>query len=80
MQKKFNTFFVEKLKVSQADVDEFRSIMLAAGPADSIEDIPATRTANFPEGACFDLAGRRVPATSLTRGIYILNGKKVLVK
>ena len=80
LQKKFNTFFVEKLKVSQADVDEFRSIMLASDPTDAIAEIPAASTVNSSGSTCFDLAGRRVPATSLTRGIYILNGKKVLVK
>lgn len=80
LQKKFNTFFVDKLKVSQADIDEFRDIMLASDPTDAIEDVPATLATTPATDACFDLAGRRVPPTSITKGIYIWNGKKILVK
>ena len=47
----------------------------------SIADIQQSRTA----GAIYDLSGRRVsnalsPNTKLAKGLYIVNGKKVLVK
>ena len=31
-------------------------------------------------GKCIDLLGRRVNSQSLSQGIYILNGKKVVVQ
>lgn len=77
LQKKFNTFFVDKLGVSQEDIDEFRDIMLTSDPADGIEDIPAISTPSETASApYFDLTGRRVPASELRKGIYIRNGKK----
>ncbi|MBQ7494836.1 MAG: tyrosine-protein phosphatase [Bacteroidaceae bacterium] len=81
LQQKFNTFFVEKLGVSQADIDEFRDIMLTADITDAIEDVPAARSPQQPDSMFYDLSGRRIPQNAaLTKGIYIQGGKKILVK
>ena len=80
LQQKFNTFFVNKLGVSQADIDEFREIMLEEDSADAIEDIPLASTSQQAVDEYFDLTGRRIPASMLTKGIYIRNGKKILMK
>lgn len=82
VQKKFNTFFVEKLGVSQSDIDEFRTIMLTSDLSDGIEDIHnAPYTLNEMENdKWFDLSGRSLPATFHRKGIYIRNGKKIVVK
>jgi protein tyrosine/serine phosphatase len=80
VKEKFNTFFVEKLGVSQQEIDEFRSIMLTSDLSDALSDIAPEqptlqRTATF-----YDLSGRPVPATFHRKGIYIHNGKKLIVK
>lgn len=79
---KFNTFFVEKLGVSQSDIDEFRTIMLTSDLSDGIEDIHnAPYTLNEMENdKWFDLSGRSLPVTFHRKGIYIRNGKKIVVK
>ncbi|MBR4533460.1 MAG: tyrosine-protein phosphatase [Bacteroidaceae bacterium] len=87
LQKKFNTFFRQKLGISQADIDEFRAIMLADDPSDAVRDIPATLSTRATTDDYFDLSGRRIPAadlhkaaTDLHKGIYIHRGKKLLIK
>lgn len=91
LQKKFNTFFLEKLKVSQQDIDEFRSIMLTSDPADGI----VTPHSSLPsDDAIYDLSGRRIltphsslftPQSSILNhqlppGVYLRKGRKILIK
>lgn len=85
LQKKFNTFFVEKLGVSQADIDEFRSIMLTTDITNDIKETPAIHTPRHTDNVLFDLSGRQIVKGkwsdgNLKRGIYIHNGKKILVR
>ena len=81
LQDKFNTFFVEKLGVSQADIDEFRSIMLTTDLTNTIPTIPAPATTSQPTSdTYYDLTGRRVSNGQLPKGIYIHNGRKILMK
>ena len=83
LQDKFNTFFVEKLGVSQADIDEFRNIMLTTDLTDAIVDVTATPVMQHNSDNYYDLTGRRVHPSiiqSKHKGIYIHNGKKVLMK
>lgn len=81
LQKKFNTFFVEKLGISQADINEFRSIMLTTDLADSIEDVFETKDAQqINDDKIYDLTGRLVPDGAPKKGVYIQNGKKILIK
>ena len=84
LQKRFNTFFVRKLGVSQADIDEFRSIMLTSDLEDAIEEIcPETENSqSIWDGSWYDLTGRCIANTSLTlpKGIYIRNGKKFILR
>ena len=80
LQKRFNTFFVDKIGIQQSDIDEFRQIMLTKDLADAIEEIPVTRETGPDSDAIYDLSGRRIPNDRPTRGVYIKNGKKFLVK
>lgn len=80
LQQKFNTFFTKNLGVSQADIDEFREIMLMSDSPNAIEDIPAANTTQQSADTYYDLTGRRIPASMLNKGIYIRNGKKILMK
>lgn len=79
---KFNTFFVEKLGVSQDDIDEFRTIMLTSDLSDGIEDIQNGQYTmdETVKDKWFDLSGRSLPANFHRKGIYIKNGKKVIIK
>lgn len=80
VQKKFNTFFVEKLGISQADIDEFREIMLSPDLEDAIEQIAAPQDTLKESDVMYDLSGRSLPSTFHRKGIYIRNGKKIVVK
>jgi protein-tyrosine phosphatase len=83
LQQKFNTFFVENLGISQADINEFRSIMLTTSLASSIDIIENEQgiKSNSQRSELYDLQGRRFSHSSvLPKGIYIMNGKKILVK
>ena len=81
LQQKFNTFFREKLRITQAAIDEFRTIMLT-------DDLSILPTAVEPQSAAvrpadnalYDLSGRRVMNNQLSKGIYIRNGQKVIVR
>lgn len=42
--------------------------------------IPVERTAGKPSGTTYDLSGRRIDATTTTPGIYIVGGRKVVVR
>ena len=85
LQQKFNTFFVEKLGISQADIDEFRAIMLTTDLTDPIEDQPLSP---LPRGGeLYNLQGQRISVNSdssvnsvLPKGVYIKDGKKYLIK
>ena len=52
--------------------------------ADGVKDIeigPSPRSPRSPRWEeSYDLTGRRIPASSLPRGVYIKNGRKVLVR
>ena len=80
LQKKFNTFFVEKLGVSQEDIDEFRSIMLTSDLNDGVEETVMPQNMRQQEDVLFALSGRRIPAGTHRKGLYIRQGKKILVK
>ena len=82
VQKKFNTFFVEKLGVSQADIDEFREIMLSSNLEDGIEEVRngEVKSEEVRSDAIFDLSGRRLPTNFHRKGLYIKNGKIVVIK
>ena len=89
LQKKFNTFFVEKIGVSQADIDEFRDIMLTDDITqdlpNAIEEIHADQTLRQHDNTLYDLSGRKIENSkwgdgTLKKGIYIRNGQKVLVR
>ena len=45
-----------------------------------LEEIQASRAASVQQPEVYDLSGRRVANGNQERGIYIINGKKVLVK
>ena len=81
LQQKFNTFFREKLRVTQAAIDEFRTIMLT----DDLSILPTavepqSATVRPADNALYDLLGRRVMNKQLRKGIYIRNGQKVIVR
>ena len=80
VKEKFNTFFVEKLGVSQQEIDEFRSIMLTSDLSDALSDIAPEQPSLQRTATFYDLSGRPVPATFHRKGIYIHNGKKLIVK
>lgn len=79
LQKKFNTFFRQKLGVSQADIDEFRNIMLTDDLMSSIEETQAIEVSPHRTSTYYDLSGRAVTKDRLAKGIYIKDGKKVVV-
>lgn len=74
---KINTYFVDKLYVSQANIDYFREVMLEdIVPDDIITDVDETEPAGSPQDdTIYDITGRRVPSIQ-KEGIYIINGKK----
>lgn len=80
VQEKFNTFFVEKLGISQADIDEFRSIMLTSDLNDAIDHAIIPQETLQQSNAIFDLSGRTLPSGFHRKGIYIRNGKKFVVQ
>ena len=49
---------------------------------DGIQDIATEDTANgnWVNGKCYDLSGRQTTGANLKKGIYIRQGKKVVVK
>ena len=72
---------LEKLGIKQADIDEFRNIMLTTDLADSIEEIIDHRESQKPnDDKIYDLMGRPVPVGAQMKGIYIQNGRKILVR
>ncbi len=88
LRDKFDTFFREKLGISQDDLDEFRSIMLADTLGTAVRDIytPQVQPADI-RSFTYDLMGRRIPSTQLhngstplRKGLYIRNGRKLLVR
>ena len=85
LQKKFNTFFVEKLGVSQADIDEFRNIMLTSDIDDAIEEVYLDNGQSVEDESWYDLSGRKCQTANsqwltLKKGIYIRNGKKFILR
>jgi len=59
LQEKFNSFFINKVGVSQEDIDDFIAMMFGQEPIyNSISEIPVSE--NIAEPACFDLSGRKV--------------------
>lgn len=89
LQKKFNTFFVEKIGIKQADIDEFREIMLTDDITqdipNAIEVIHADQSPRQFDNTLYDLSGRKIDNSkwedgTLKKGIYIRNGQKVLVR
>ena len=67
LQDKFNTYFIEKVKVSQDDIDYFRSEMLKdKGPSTGIDDLRSLPKESRQTGEgrglpqYFDLTGRQV--------------------
>lgn len=79
LQQKFNTFFRQKLGVSQANIDEFRSIMLTDDLINSIEDTQVIEVKSPVSNTYYDLSGRAVTPDRLAKGIYIRGGKKIVV-
>ena len=83
---------MRKLGVSQADIDEFRSIMLTSDIDDAIENIyPDDGQETTPSGqsiadeSWYDLSGRKCQTVNaqwptLKKGIYIRNGKKFILR
>ena len=49
-------------------------------PADGIEGVKSEESSMFNGNAIYNLAGQRVSASSLQKGVYIKAGKKYLVK
>ena len=80
VQKKFNTFFVEKLGIKQADIDEFRSIMLTSDLNDGIDQTITAPETRQQTHVTYDLSGRILPTNFHRKGMYIRNGKKFVVQ
>ena len=77
----FEKYFLETLKVSQTDIDDFRKLMLSDDPTPSgIDDVvveDAEVVPNYIKGT-FNLAGQRV--SDDYKGFVIRDGKKYYVK
>ncbi len=56
-------------------VGDIYSISIVPGSNDGIADIVNTNSVN---GKCFDLQGRRIERGNLKKGLYIVDGKKML--
>ena len=91
LRDKFNTFFIDKLGISQEDIDEFRSIMLTSELSNSLKEVDTPLFIfDGNRGVVYDLSGRRVFTVSssastintsrLKKGVYIIDGKKRVVR
>ena len=63
------------LKASVTNANDFCSLFENDDQPDAIKEIDLSELNDVP---CFDLQGRRVK--TLTKGIYIVNGRKVIIK
>ena len=63
------------LKASVTNANDFCSLFENDNQTDAIKEIDLSELNDVP---CFDLQGRRVK--TLTKGIYIVNGRKVIIK
>jgi protein-tyrosine phosphatase len=80
LQEKINYYFVNRLRISQADIDYFRSEMLEDDGDNStvgISDAERQINEEIMNNKRYDGLGRAVDGL-LNKGIYIKNGKKIL--
>lgn len=84
LQEKFQTFWLTKVGVSQADINYFMSAMLEgeAPVVSGIADVEAQEDVNngYSTADYYDMQGHRMDANRLSRGLYIMNGRKVVVR
>ena len=62
---------VSGVKVINFDLDEGEATAI-----EGVDDVQST----IDDKAIYDLTGRRISTLNLPNGLYIINGKKVLVK
>ena len=83
LEQKFRTYLISYFGITSAAIDEFRDKMLDIDDSTGLKDPLDFR--GFKDSV-YDLSGRKVNSSlstlhpSLKKGIYIVNGKKILVK
>ena len=82
LEEKFRTYLRTYFGISNTYIDAFRAKMLGTDEDDSVQEVSET-TSN---GLCpmfndiYDLCGRKILSSRIKKGIYIVNGKKILAK
>ncbi|MBR6032197.1 MAG: tyrosine-protein phosphatase [Bacteroidaceae bacterium] len=88
LEQKFRTYLTTEFGITGQDIDMFRTKMLVAeDDPDMIKEVqPSSQStgADMHDGQWYDLSGRKIANRKLSnskwpRGIYIVNGKKVMV-
>lgn len=82
LQQKFRTFWIRKVGISESDVNYFISAMLDGDDPiiSSIDAAESMDNGGNPDTGYYDMQGRRISEGQLRRGIYITNGRKIVVR
>jgi hypothetical protein len=79
----FNGYFLIDLGsgMGKPGTDRVEKIVMnIAGGGDVLRVITITVPQNLKDGAWYDLQGKRYVSKPTQRGIYILNGKKIIIR
>ena len=85
LEQKFRAYLTSYFGITNAAIDAFRATMLGIDDSTDLNGLQVLNDLNDPKGPVYDLSGRQIvncksSNCKLNRGIYIVNGKKILVK
>ena len=83
LEEKFKSYLTSYFGITKKSIEEFRNVMLEPDIDDAINVIKNEELKMKNGGAVYDLSGRQISAaanSSLKKGIYIMGGRKVLIK
>ncbi len=78
----FNAYFLIDLGngLGKPGTDTLQRIVMNIAADDALRVVTITVPASLKDGVWYDLMGRRYTETPTQSGIYIMNGKKILIK
>ena len=80
LEQKFRTYLKTEFGITDRAIDEFRTIMLTPyEDPDAIKDLEDTKDRRNHNVGCYDLSGRRIANGKLSKGVYIMDGRKVVM-